>query len=320
MKLWKAILCVLIVSLLVSMAIPVVSAPKPPGGGGKPPKDEPPADPAIAYFFQTSGPNPDRLMVMNDDGSNQAVIYEEYFSPISISWSPDGKSIAWSAWIGWTTGVWRIDVEVIDGVPQGSDLTHLVSSDDVGGYIGGAAWSPLGGEIAYRVQTITDTYRIDAVPATGGNPYNIYTAPEGYGLTNGVAWSSDGTRLAAVGGEISAGYEGMSIIIIDRATGTVTHTLLTGQFHFASLDWARQGSNKLAFHDSGGSGMIYTVDIDSGTAVPVVEGIWPSWSPDNSKIVYRQLGRKPKISTYEFSTGDITQLTNGRAPVDWRRF
>lgn len=40
MKLHKAILCVVIVSLLVSMAIPIVSAPKPGGKPGKPPKDE----------------------------------------------------------------------------------------------------------------------------------------------------------------------------------------------------------------------------------------------------------------------------------------
>ncbi|MFX0065794.1 MAG: TolB family protein, partial [Candidatus Hermodarchaeota archaeon] len=168
----------------------------------------------------------------------------------------------------------------------------------------------------------THVYSIEAISATGGTPYTIYTAPEGYGLmiSSGLAWSSDGTQLAVCGGEISAGYDGTSIMIIDRATGTVTDRLLTGQFHKGGLDWARQGMNKIAFHDSGGTGMFYTVDIDTETVVPVVGGSNPSWSPDNSMIVFMQRINRKKISisTYEFSTGTITQLTNGLTP-DWRR-
>jgi Tol biopolymer transport system component len=271
-------------------------------------------------------------MVMNADGSNQAVIYEWDGITVSSkpSWSPDGNSIAWSHAEGspyTISRVWRIDVEVVDGVPQGTNLQQLVIASN-GEHFSNAVWSPFGNEIAYLVNPYSPyLMRIDGVPALGGLPYTIYTAPEGQGLTSGLAWSSDGTQLATIGGEMSAGVEGMSIMIIDRATGTVTHNLLTGQFDFARVDWARQGSNELVFHDKGGLRMIYKVDIDTETVVLVVEGSNPSWSPDNSMIVYFQpeSGKGPNkvksgIRTYEFSTGEITLIASpGKAP-DWRRF
>jgi Tol biopolymer transport system component len=325
-EIWKrtriGLVMVTVFALLsVSLAGALVPA-KPGGGGGKPPGEEPPADPAIAFFLGNNR-KPDKLMVMNADGSNQAVIYEEHFSTTGVSWSPDGGSLVWGGYTyvpyvpGYDYGVWRIDVNVVDGNPQGSNLQRLVSSEY---WISGAAWSPLGDEIAYTVHTTDDIFRVDAVPATGGTPYTVF-APEGYGLLDPPAWSSDGTRFAVIGGELSAGYEGMSIIIVDRATGTITHELLTGQHAFKELSWARQGVDTLVFGD-GNEDMIYTVDIETEMAEPVVPGFEPCWSPDNSKIVYKRYQSRTKypISTYEFSTGEITTIAGGGAQPDWRRF
>jgi len=313
----------------VLMSFPFVSAPPPdkcePWPECKDGGEEPPADPAIA-FIQKVKKGGEKIMVMNADGSNQAVISQEENLRIvgSPSWSPDGNSIAWCGYTyipdvpGQDYGVWRIDIEIVDGVPQGSNLQQLVSESEEGSFYR-AAWSPLGNEIAYFVRLYDpNAFKIDAVPAAGGTPYNIYTAPEGQGLDLGLTWSSDGTRLAIEGGEIAAGVEGMSVMIIERATGVVMQTLLTG-LDVAELDWARQGSDILAFHKDG---MIYTVDIDTETVVPITEGCCASWSPDNSKMVYKQPASKPNtknISIYEFSTGNINGLAHGTRP-DWRRF
>ncbi len=291
------------------MSIPMVGAKHP-----KPPP--PPADPAIA-FVQTAR-NTYKISVMNADGSNQAVICEwPYMIYGTPSWSPDGKSIAWAGPYGGGYGVWRIDVDVVDGVPQGSNLQQLVSVSS-GGSTGSAAWSPSGNEIAYnaRLWNPVNVWKIDAVPATGGEPYTIYTSPEGYGISSGtsIAWRSDSTQFAFVGGEIAAGSDGMSILIVDRATGGVVRTLLTGQ-HPERFDWA-QGIDVLAFECGT---IICTVDIDTETIVPVVAGFGPSWSPDNSKIAYQQPGRTSTICIYEFSTGNIVTLAKGQQP-DWRRF
>jgi Tol biopolymer transport system component len=329
MKLRKLLISLVIVSLLVSMVIPMASAPKPDKPPGKPGGEEPPADPAIAYRIDDN-----IIKVMNADGSNQAVIVEmeDFSMSRGLSWSPDGNSIAWTGFSyvpnvpgGWIFGVWRVDVEIIDGVPQGTNLQQLTVEEGDDEFLSSVAWSPLGDEIAYMVHRwdTTHVYSIEAVSTTGGTPYVIYTAPEGEGLmiSNGLAWSSDGTQLAACGGEIPAGYDGASIMIIDRASGTVTDRLLTGQYHKGGLNWARQGVNEILFHDSGGTGMIYTVDIDTENVVPVVEGSNPSWSPDNYMIVYMQRINRKKISisTYEFSTGTIIQLANNGVTPDWRR-
>lgn len=329
MKLGKLLICIVVVSLFVSMALPMVSAKRPP----KPPPEEPPADPAIAFVTYASKRFDDRIWVMNADGSNQAVIFEgeNYRITDNPSWSPDGNSIAWTGYTfipkvpGYNFGVWRIDIEIIDGVPQGTNLQQLVSESE-DGWISSAAWSPNGDEIAYNHRIYaTDTHptidKINAVSPSGGTPYNIYTAPEGYALmvTSGLTWSSDGTRLAVIGGDLSNFEE--SILIIERASGMVTRTLLTGQFDMARPDWARQGSNIIAFQDTSGSRMFYTVDIDTETVVPIREDHNPSWSPDNSKIVYVYTTRKGHhtLYTYEFSTQEITELAEGNTP-DWGRF
>jgi WD40 repeat protein len=324
MKLERLLISIVIVSLLVSMAFTMVSAKKPP----KPPPEEPPVDPAIAFFKQTSGPNENQIVIMNEDGSNQAVIYEDYFSTTGISWSPDGNSIAWSGYTyvpnvpGQNYGIWRMDIEVIDNEPQGSNLQQLVSMEYS---TKGAAWSPLGDEIAYASRTDPPSpetgglsNKIFVVPASGEDYQVIYTGPDGTTGIRSPTWSSDGTRIAFGEDEMSTGED--YIKIIERETGDVTHILMKGLFtsysSFGIIDWANQNSDILVFHSGG---MIYTVDIDSGSPVEVVEGNGASWSPDNSKIVYVQPGRKPKISTYEFATGDITALVNGGTRPDWRR-
>ncbi len=305
---WRKLCATGLVSVIVAamlMSVPMVVA-----KGPKPPPV--PADPAIAFFLQTSGPKPNKLMVMNADGSNQAAVYEAYFICHGISWSPDGKSLAWSgiAYIPNVPsddyGVWRLDIDVVDGKPQGSNLQRLVTSTD---FLTGAAWSPLGDEIAFAVWTIPRTQdEIQVVPANGGPTESIYVSPS-YFMTEYPTWSSDGTRIAFI-------EEHTWIKVIERETKVITHAFDMGE-DVTGLDWARQGSNIIAYQQGP---RIYTLDIDSGTSVPIVGGAIPSWSPDNSKFVYLQLGAKTRISIYELSTGDITPLTNGGTRPDWRRF
>jgi len=312
---------VLVFALL--MSFPLVSAAPPDKcepwpeckGGG----EEPPADPAIAFYKQTSGPNPNQLVVMNDDGSNQAMIYEEYFTAWGgFSWSPDGESITWAGYTGspMMFGVWRIDVIVVDGKPQGSNLQQLVSDVDCH-LCTSAAWSPLGDEIVYVAGDETsNNWWIYAIPAEGGTPQMVYEGNEiGINLRS-LTWSSDGTRIAFIETEMSTGDK--CIKIIERATSTVTHTLLKGLYDLGGVDWAR-GLDTLVFFAEGPT-MIYTMDIDTETPIPIVEGKSPSWSPDNTEFVYVTSGRKSEISIFDMTTGETTKLTKGGGMPDWRRF
>jgi Tol biopolymer transport system component len=302
--------------MLVSVALPTASAKKPP----KPPPEEPPADPAIAFFKQTSGPKENQIVVMNDDGTNQAVIYEEYFRCWGTSWSPDAKSLAWSGYIyvpnvpGANYGVWRIDVDVVDGEPQGSNLQQLAS----GFFFRKPTWSPLGDKIAFpEVPDGPGQDELRVVPATGGESQTIYTSPTGFTMINSPTWNSAGTHIAFIERDTSNGH--FWIKVVDTQSGLTTHEFDMADYYIERVDWARQGSNILAFYDASPA-MIFTMDIDTETIEPVTNGIAPSWSPDNSGIVFQEAGRKPKISIYEFSTGEITGLTSSGTLPDWRRF
>lgn len=324
-EIWKRVSSVGLVFVLVAsllMSFPLISAAPPDkcepwpeckGGGG----EDPPADPAIAYFWQGE------IKVMNTDGSNQATIYEGDFHTTGLSWSPDGSSLAFSVF-GTPQGdfsLWRIDIEVVDGAPQGMNAQRLAGPEDCNACTG-PAWSPVGGEIAIGAGVGVFPSYVTVVPDTGGPAQVIYTGPQETTGCKEVTWSSDGSRLAFVEVDMTTGDK--YIKVIERATGTVTHTLVEGMFDtIEGLEWGRQGSDELAFGgQSEGVGFsLYILDIATGALEQVRGGDQPSWSPDNSMMVFVTLGKgQPRIKTIDLGTGDVTTLANRGKLPDWRRF
>ena len=307
---------VIIGALLFS--VPLAAAP--PGGGGKPPAT--PADPAIAFVTGFGD-----VAVMNADGSNRVTVLSGT-AVNDISWSPDATQVALArVFSDSRNGIYVLDIGVVNGVPQGSSLRQVVSCN-----CWFVAWSPLGSELAYtRTGAVPRT--VEVVSSAGGTPTVLYDG--GGGTLQHVTWSSDGTRIAFI--EQDAVTFERSIKILERSTGTVTHTLLKGQYYLSGLDWARQGLDTLAFKNGGElPDRIYTVEIGSGTVTPVVASLYcgyPSWSPDNTKLVYcvrTSNGNGPSngnvqyLQTVSLSTGQTQTLTstkNGWAwAPDWRRF
>jgi len=284
------------------------------GGGPKPPP--PPANPAIAYVID--GGNANLIAVMNADGSNQTQVYSggnlNFFLP---SWSPLGSgtqldpySIAFEVCC---TSLRRMDVAVVNGVPQGSNEIILAS----GGYFN-PAWSPTGDEIA------VDGYDtgISVVPAGGGAAQTLYTPPAGR-LARYPTWSPDASQIAFV--ELNQSGPGDPVIkILNRATGMVTNTLLQGQFsNIRDLDWART-SDTLAFAAAtvpnyrNQDFSIYTLDLPAGSPSLLISGArTPSWSPDDTKLAFWDTVPPSKGGVYHFATGAVTK--GGGAFADWRR-
>jgi Tol biopolymer transport system component len=266
---------------------------------------------------------------MNEDGSNQATIIDEdeFYVWSKLSWSPQGDALAWAGYdLSGDWGVWRIDVDVINGVPQGSNLQQLVSHEPGADYAWYAAWSPLGDEIAYVVGDDTsNNWWIRVVPAEGGPIETIYESYEMAINLKSLTWSSDGTRIAFVATEGPGDPvppRDDYIAILERATGTVTHTLLKGQFEYLWIEWARGLDTLIMSAEVPSPTRIYTVDIDDPTPVVVLDedGTVPCWSPDNTKFVYRITDRrKPAIGIYDLTTGEIDRLVNADGIPDWRR-
>jgi Tol biopolymer transport system component len=315
----KVTLIVITLLLLVSTGLAQRGGgERPPGGGGGGGGggNKPPADPAIAYANSSSA-----ILVMNDDGSNQTVVYGgRVFQP---SWSPDGHSIAFLEAPGGQPRLMRIDVTVVNGVPQGSNPTQL-NQGDCGG-CSHPAWSPGGDEIVVSGSADDPAGRLFVIPASGGAVQTLYTPPAGYAAKY-PTWSPDGTRIAFVEG----GMGETAIKILDRATGTVTNTLLQGQFVIGYLDWART-QDTLAFEadpysgSPGSDGSLYTLDVPlpgqpAGTPSFVIsDASSPSWSPNDTQIVFDTSHTAPfKVKKITLATGVVKILANSASP-DWRR-
>ncbi len=308
-KIFVILMCVLLIATVYG-ATSIALACKPGGGGGKPPQEQPPADPTIAYVRETNKGT--YLCVMNADGSNQVDIHTlASWAPLVVpSWSPDGDSIAFVD----DSEIWRIDVEVIDGVPQGKNLQKLTT----GGDYCRPAWSPTGDEIL----VVTDEYTsLGLVPATGGTSTIIYTAPEGY-VVIGNTWSPDESQIVFVESNFDdiqpTKYNWMKIL--DLETNEVTVVFSWEHWECpCRLDWART-KDIVAFDLAGDGRWIYTLDLSEQSPTPekIVMGMSPSWSPDDSKIVYEGGKRGNTLTVYDFATETTEKLGSGKVP-DWSR-
>lgn len=307
-----------VASLLVSAAPPDKCDPWPEckGGGGG---EEPPADPAIA-FIRKKGLTA-ILTVMNADGTNQVDLDSERYLR-NPTWSPDGSSIAYLK--GVPFDLYRIDVTVVDGSVQGGEPTLLY--EDI---LMEPAWSPLGDKIAFIQRIYTPSIGLDrprlvqTISLGDGSVETLYTADEGSYL-HSPTWSPDATRIAFI--DWTRTYRSY-INILTIGSGEPPETVyeygLTG---ISYLDWSRT-PDKLAFQlwpplDGSESSAIYTLDITQSNPTPqFVSGggsRCPSWSPDDTQLVFDRQGNQAKIFTYDFATGETTELAKGRNP-DWSR-
>jgi Tol biopolymer transport system component len=309
------VICVCLFLIATMLGTSFALAKKP--GGGKPPND-PPADPVIA-FRTGNGPNP-RIDVMNADGSNQATVFTNDLGIGHFTWSPDGNAIA--AQVSVNRGgeyfycLWRIDISIVNGVPQGSEPTEL--AQDIG-Y--GPAWSPDGDVIAFIKHDGDDINAyIQTAPAIGGDIETIYTAPDGYDVHH-PTWSRDASQMVFV----QSGYGQRSLILLDLSDSSIITVYGPTNGNFKNLDWART-QDVLVFHytvstyDTG----IYTLDLTETSPTPqaiLVDGSpdSPSWSPDDTQLVFERTNKNARrVSVYTFSTEETEYLVKGRFP-DWSR-
>jgi WD40 repeat protein len=209
------------------------------------------------------------VMIYDRAGRNQVAALSEsptggYEEVFSVSWSPDGRWLA----VGCGNGgirVWDMTTRkplwnkrygngtvVVAWKPNG---TALAAADSFGSVL---LIGAMDGRVTRHLQSGRDEYA--------------------YGVFSPIAWSPDGKRIAAPGGQDS------TVRIWDAATGQVLQTLTTPVYVAGSLTWNRDGK-----HLAGHAGdAVWIWDVVTGQRKPVISGsihlYSAAWSPDGKTL------------------------------------
>jgi Tol biopolymer transport system component len=334
------VLAILIVGML-GVTYPVLAGKGGNGGGGKPPKDETPADPVISYYAFTSKTSSNGLSVMDADGSHQTWIFDTPWAQDGLyrTWSPDSSTIAYLD----DQNLWMVDIEVVDGEPQGNNIRQITDFPDTGPYCidNTLSWSPTDdvcAVVTYQVASYPDQYTdytlnlIDTVPTNGEYQVNgIYTQRDQHIV--GPRWNPDGTKIAFLKYDqyfSNTNNNFLGLVILTVSNGAVTSVIEIsatdiGLGYIHSMDWAKTDDNLLSLATWGAE--IYTIELDTLTTEYITDGFQQCWSPDDSKLVFSEpaiinQGKRSERTVYYITIRDLTtgvevRHTQGLLP-EWK--
>ena len=181
------------------------------------------------------------IYVMNDDGSGvtRLVYYDVDLgitgaSYVSLSWSPDGRQMAFTSLGDEGTPVISIANADGSGVRQLTEHTNYAMSP---------VWSPDGRQIAFTSLGEGGTSAIYVMNADGSNVRQLADNSEFAGWNLSLSWSPDGRRVAFT----SLGEDGTSAIYVMNDDGSdVTHLADSADwgvsfFSGLSVSWSPDG-------------------------------------------------------------------------------
>jgi Tol biopolymer transport system component len=264
----------------------------------------------------------DVFWVMDAEGANQTRLYNPSVTKgqkiivglYAPHWSPDGGSICFTM-----SGLCKLDVTLVNGVPTATNVKKLFDDASNNAQVYDSYWSfGLTNEIIYIVANKSDgSERIQAISGNGGTPTTIYTVSSNY-ILRWLTVSPDGSKIAFTLLEKSTGNKYLKVI--NRSDGSEAYSIQYNSLlnSILQMDWARtSGSNTIAMAGvpiGSSTYALYTIDVTNPSSLTLVRndgGRAPSWSPDDSKIVYGDTGTPDwYIKTVTLSNGALTTLSN----------
>ena len=213
----------------------------------------------------------------------------------SVAWSPDGSQIVF---FGSTIHSW--DTRTKELKEHNWSMTPIAGS---------ARWSSLG-EIAYIADSAFDAGNKDIeimnLVSSKKNPNSLSLGYVAHiPMTNNnrtIAWSSDGTKIAATGGDI--------IYVWENRRGPSKELNPTSS-NLNSIAWSPDGSRIVSGSEDGTVGIW---DVATGENTRTLNGHTNevnsvAWSPDGSQIVSGSWDNTVRI--WDAATGENTRTLNG---------
>jgi hypothetical protein len=210
------------------------------------------------------------------------------------TWSPSGGSVVFSQ-VGSGSipdSIKAIDISVnTKGNVVSSNLRTIVAQTSTSSRVKNSFWSSTAGanKIAYT-QDDGASNSLWIVSASGGSPTQVASIDETWaGSTSGLGyptWNADDSRLAVV----RHGNNSAMIMIYNTSTWEYVDSIAVDGTIFG-LEWSRAGANKLAFGlqaVGGTTNKLYFVTPTTGSTPTTnnVLGSYPTWSPNNSSVLY----------------------------------
>lgn len=207
-----------------------------------------------------------------------------------VSWSPDGKRIAFSSDREGSPDVFVANADG-SGVRRLTDLPTIEHTP---------SWSPDGTKITFGLATADEsTFAIYVLDVDGGEAKKLTEKKSCY--VGDPDWSPDGAHIAL---DVDCAGGGQIDIYVINADGTGVRQLTDASGDDGTAAWSPDG-NRIAFHSDRGQA-IYTMKPDGSDERKVspnlpFEDARLDWAPEGNRLVY--------VSE---SGGDIYVLTLGR--------
>jgi Tol biopolymer transport system component len=229
---------------------------------------------------------PTGLYLIDTSGNNRHLLVAGFAS--NPDWSPDGS------WIAFASGA------IFKLKPSGENLTKLFSVERA--FF--PSWSPDGRKIAFdtQYQDPRGAIAIWLVNSDGTGLRDI--SQHGTGEWREPDWSPDCSRIVHLR-YIGIGTE--EIFVMD--TLGLNPQRLT---YNAEVDrdprWSPDGTKIAWTHVANGVGKIHIMNSDGSSQRELIEGSYPSWSPDSHQIVFTRWAQTKDKATLWISNRDGTGL------------
>jgi Tol biopolymer transport system component len=327
---------------LMVLVVLALGSPSLAGKGGKP--TPPPPDPAIAYI-KAGGWSAGSIMVANEDGTNQKVVLAAGASVTHgrPSWSPDGTMLAFDSNVQ-GDGIYTIRID-------GTGLTKIAATNSAIG--GNAVWSPAqAADGQYKIAfddlprntdgSLGSNADIFLVNLDGSGLQNLTNTPDVYEAA--PTWSPSATRLALWDiGDDNILHLDILVLDIGLGSGGLEVTATTNLTSEADVPggllndarafnprWAKSQDRIVIRIDdapalNGGSDLsdLWIIDLDDPanptnlTGTPDVAETHPTWSSDDSKIMYHTGGDLFVLPAD--GSGSASEIVANGGHADWRR-